>query len=90
MKTLLVKEVAEYLGLTVPRVHVLIKSRKLKVERRGRDIFVNAADLKLLEVRRVGRPRKDGTPTGSKPKPATKSKPATAPKAKPAPRTRVR
>ncbi len=85
MKTLLVKEVAEYLGLTVPRVHVLIKSRKLKVERRGRDIFVNAADLKLLEVRRVGRPRKDGTPAGSKVKPAAKSKkskPATAAKSK--------
>lgn len=58
METLTTKEVAERLGVTVPRVHALIRTGRLPAEKRGRDVFINVSDLALVADRKVGRPPK--------------------------------
>ncbi len=58
METLTTKEVAERLGVTVPRVHALIRAGRLPAEKRGRDVFVKESDLQLVANRKTGRPRK--------------------------------
>jgi len=58
METLTTKEVAERLGVTVPRVHALIRAGRLPAEKRGRDVFIKESDLQLVENRKTGRPRK--------------------------------
>lgn len=67
METLTTKEAAERLGVTVPRVHALIRTGRLPAEKRGRDVFINESDLKLVEHRPPGRPPKvkaeDAPPT---------------------------
>ena len=57
METLTTKEAAERLGVTVPRVHALIRAGRLPAEKRGRDMFIKEADLKLVEDRKDGRDR---------------------------------
>jgi excisionase family DNA binding protein len=56
METLTTKEAAERLGVTVPRVHALIRTGRLPAEKRGRDVFIKESDLKLVEHRPIGRP----------------------------------
>jgi excisionase family DNA binding protein len=56
METLTTKEVAERLGVTVPRVHALIRTGRLPAEKRGRDVFIKESDLKLVQDRKAGRP----------------------------------
>jgi excisionase family DNA binding protein len=68
MSLLTTKEVAERLGVTVPRVHTLIKEDRLPAEKMGRDYFIKEEDLKLVENRKTGRP----------PKPSNTEKTATA------------
>jgi excisionase family DNA binding protein len=59
MKLLTTKEVAERLSVSVPRVHELIKAGRLPSIKMGRDRFIKESDLKLVENRKVGRPRKE-------------------------------
>ena len=59
MKLLTTAEVAERLGVHRTRVNVLIQEGRLPAQRFGRAYLVNEKDLKLVENRRTGRPRKD-------------------------------
>ena len=58
MNLLTTNEVAERLGVTVKRVQAMIRNERLPAEKRGRDYFIREADLKLVEDRKPGRPRK--------------------------------
>jgi excisionase family DNA binding protein len=58
MKTLTTKEAAERLGVTVRRINDLITSRRLPAARFGRAYMIKESDLKLVETRQPGRPRK--------------------------------
>jgi excisionase family DNA binding protein len=58
MKLLTTKDAAERLGVTVQRIHALIKSERLPAQKLGRDYFIQEADLKLVEGRKSGRPAK--------------------------------
>jgi excisionase family DNA binding protein len=61
MKLLTTKEVAEILGVTQTRVQQLILNGRLPAQRMGRDNFIREEDLKLVENRKPGRPRKSLT-----------------------------
>lgn len=58
MKTLTTKEAALYLGVTPARVRQLVMDGELPAEKFGRDLSIKESDLRRLERRRVGRPRK--------------------------------
>jgi excisionase family DNA binding protein len=58
MDFLTTKQVAEKLGITPRRVQALIEVGKLPAQKFGRDYFIKEKDLKLVEHRKVGRPRK--------------------------------
>lgn len=51
-------EVAERLGVTVRRVQALIKDGRLPSQQFGRDHLIKESDLKLVENRKPGRPKK--------------------------------
>jgi excisionase family DNA binding protein len=53
-------QVAERLGVTVRRVQALIKDGRLPSQQFGRDHIIKESDLKLVENRKPGRPRKEG------------------------------
>jgi excisionase family DNA binding protein len=59
MKTLTTREAAERLGVTVRRVNDLITAGRLPAMRFGRAHMIKESDLKLVEERKPGRPRKD-------------------------------
>jgi excisionase family DNA binding protein len=52
-------QVAERLGVTVRRVQALIKEGRLPSQQFGRDHLIRESDLKLVENRKPGRPRKE-------------------------------
>jgi excisionase family DNA binding protein len=52
-------EVAERLGISTRRVLALIHSGRLPSKQFGRDHLVKESDLKLVEDRKPGRPRKE-------------------------------
>lgn len=58
MNMLTTKEVAERLGITVRRVQALIQDGQLPADKVGRDYLIKEKDLKLVEERKPGRPRK--------------------------------
>lgn len=58
MKLLTTKEVAGRLGVSVRRVHALIQAERLPAEKFGRDYMIKEEDLKSVQDRRPGRPRK--------------------------------
>jgi len=58
MSLLTTKQTAERLSVSVRRVHQLIEEGRLPAEKMGRDYLINEEDLKLVEGRKVGRPRK--------------------------------
>lgn len=58
MKLLTTSEAAKRLKVSVRRVHQLIDEQRLPAEKMGRDYFIKEEDLKLVEVRKVGRPKK--------------------------------
>ncbi|MDQ3917406.1 MAG: helix-turn-helix domain-containing protein [Acidobacteriota bacterium] len=60
------KEAAERLGITVTRVQQLILAGRLPAEKRGRDYFIKEEDLRLVEDRKPGRPRKTLNPVAAK------------------------
>ncbi|MCA1566424.1 MAG: helix-turn-helix domain-containing protein [Acidobacteria bacterium] len=66
MKLLTTKEVAARLGISVMRVQQLIWDGRLPAEKMGRDYFIKEDDLKLVENRKPGRPRKAQSEKASK------------------------
>jgi excisionase family DNA binding protein len=66
MNLLTTSEVAARLGVTVKRVQAMIRDERLPAEKRGRDYFIREADLKLVEDRKPGRPRKPQNTEASK------------------------
>jgi excisionase family DNA binding protein len=59
-------EVAERLGVSTRRVLALIHAGRLPSQQFGRDHLVKESDLKLVEDRKTGRPRKAQTEETSK------------------------
>ena len=51
-------QAAERLGVSVRRVQQLVKDGHLPAEQFGGSLMINEEDLKLVENRKVGRPRK--------------------------------
>lgn len=72
MKLLTTKEAAARLGISVMRVQQLIWDGRLPAEKMGRDYFIKEDDLKLVEDRKPGRPRK--AQSEKAPKQASKKK----------------
>ena len=58
MKMLTTKEAGERLGVTVQRIHALIRDNRLPAEKFGRDYLIKESDLKLVADRKPGRPPK--------------------------------
>ncbi|HWT02559.1 MAG TPA: helix-turn-helix domain-containing protein [Pyrinomonadaceae bacterium] len=58
MEFLTTKQVADRLGVTIRRVQALITDGRLPAQKFGRDYMIKEKDLKLVEERKVGRPRK--------------------------------
>jgi len=56
MKLITTNDAAERLGVTVQRIHALIKDGRLPAERLGRDYVINEEDLALVAERKPGRP----------------------------------
>lgn len=59
-------EVAKRLGISTRRVLALIHAGRLPSQQFGRDHIVKESDLKLVENRKHGRPRKAQTDEASK------------------------
>lgn len=57
MNLLTTKEVADRLGVSVRRVQALIQDGRLPAQKVGRDFLIQEKDIKLVEVRKPGRPR---------------------------------
>jgi excisionase family DNA binding protein len=58
MDLLTVKQVSARLGITVARVHQLISARRLPADKLGSQYVIREADLRLVEIRKPGRPTK--------------------------------
>ena len=59
MEYLTTKEAAEKLGVSLRRVQAMIEAGRLPATKFGRDYMIREKDLKLVEDRKVGRPRKN-------------------------------
>jgi excisionase family DNA binding protein len=59
MTLLTTKQAATRLGVTTRRVVAMIQADQLPAEKFGRDYIIKEKDLKLVEGRKVGRPRKE-------------------------------
>lgn len=66
MKMLTTKEAGERLGVTVQRIHALIRDGRLPAEKFGRDYLIKESDLKLVENRKPGRPSKRVSKNGTR------------------------
>jgi excisionase family DNA binding protein len=51
-------EAAELLGVNASRIRQLVLQGRLPAQKMGRDLFIDEKDLKLVEDRKIGRPRK--------------------------------
>lgn len=58
MDFLTTKQAAERLGITPRRVQALVTAGRLPAQKFGRDYMIREKDLKLVEERKVGRPKK--------------------------------
>lgn len=58
MGLLTTNEAADRLGVTRRRVLALITDERLPAQKFGRDYMIDERDLKLVEDRKPGRPRK--------------------------------
>jgi excisionase family DNA binding protein len=65
-KMLTTKEVAKRLEVSQARVRALIMAGRLPSQQFGRDHLIKESDLKLVENRKPGRPRKAKTVKPSK------------------------
>lgn len=61
MEWLTTKQVAEKLSVSDARVRAMIKAGQLPAQKFGHVHMINEDDLKLVENRKVGRPRKAQT-----------------------------
>lgn len=52
------KEAAERLGVSVGRVKQFVAEKRLPAEKIGNTNLIKESDLKLVEQRQIGRPRK--------------------------------
>ncbi len=59
-------QAAERLGVSVRRIQQLVKDGRLPADLFGGSLMIKEEDLKLVEDRKVGRPPKATTKTGSK------------------------
>jgi excisionase family DNA binding protein len=59
MNYLTTKQAAERLGITPRRVQALIEAKRLPAQKFGRDYQIREIDLKLVENRKHGRPKKE-------------------------------
>ncbi|MDX6270001.1 MAG: Helix-turn-helix domain [Acidobacteriota bacterium] len=59
MNLLTTNEVAARLGVTIKRVQAMIRDGRLPAEKMGRDYLIKEDDLKLVEDRKPGRPKKE-------------------------------
>lgn len=66
MKLLTTSEAAERLEVSRRRVLALIDAGRLPAQKFGRDYMIDESDLKLVEDRKPGRPRKVKTTTAKK------------------------
>jgi len=66
MNLLTTREVSERLGVTIKRVQAMIRDKRLPAEKMGRDYVVRVEDLKMVEDRKPGRPRKAQTEAAPK------------------------
>jgi excisionase family DNA binding protein len=57
-KRMTVKQAADELGVSVPRVHQLIQEERLPAEKLGRDWIIESGDLEKVKDRPTGRPPK--------------------------------
>jgi len=57
------KDAAKKLGISVLRVQQLIWAERLPAQKIGRDYIIDEKDLKLVEIRKPGRPRKQNSTT---------------------------
>ena len=58
MGFIITKEASEKLGVSVLRVQQLIWAERLPAQKIGRDYVIQETDLKLVENRQTGRPKK--------------------------------
>lgn len=58
MEFITTKEAAKRLGVKIRMVQLLIQSGRLPAMKFGRDYMIKPEDLKLVENRKVGRPKK--------------------------------
>lgn len=58
-KTVTVPEAADILGVSGRQVRNLIEGGSLRAKQYGRSWIIRVGDLKLVENRKVGRPRKE-------------------------------
>jgi len=72
MDLLSTKEVAERLGVSVQRVQALVKAGRLPAQMIGGTYIIKEADLKLVEDRKPGRPRKQAKKQKAEKKPKSK------------------
>lgn len=61
------RQVAERLGVTLARVRALIAAGRLPSQQFGRDHLIKEEDVKLVENRKPGRPRKSPAPLADEP-----------------------
>jgi len=59
MKVIGTTEAAKRLGVSSNRVRALIESGRLKAQKIGREYAIDPADLKAVQNRKAGRPRKN-------------------------------
>ena len=59
MELLTTKQAAEKLGITPRRVQALVTAGRLPATKFGRDYMIKESDLKLVQDRKVGRPKKE-------------------------------
>jgi excisionase family DNA binding protein len=60
MKVIGTTEAAKRLGVSSNRVRALIESGRLKAQKIGREYAIDPGDLKAVQNRKAGRPRKSG------------------------------
>lgn len=58
MEVLTTKQAAERLGITVRRVQALVSAGRLPAVKIGRDFVIKPSDLRLVEHRKAGRPKR--------------------------------
>jgi excisionase family DNA binding protein len=72
-KLLTTQQAAERLGVSDARIRQLVLGGRLPAQKLGRDLFIQESDLKLVQDRKPGRPRKESKAEGKVKKQGKKS-----------------